>query len=208
VKHFSDTEWADFARNLTAPDVRMTMQQHLDRGCRKCSEALETWREVSAIAAAEAALTPPQDVLRIAKSQFAAVTPTASHGARLVFDSMLQPVTAGIRGSITARQFLYETDEFYIDLRLEPQTEADRAHLVGQVLKRKGADRAAEGIPVRLQDGKLPVADTATNELGEFQFEFGSANDLCISIPREQSEEIVLPLYGIRDKSLKNKDFA
>ncbi len=71
--------------------------------------------------------TPPDDTVRVVKSQFVAIQPAAGSGVRLVFDSMLQPLAAGTRGSITARQFLYETDEYYIDLRLEPRTESVNA---------------------------------------------------------------------------------
>jgi hypothetical protein len=206
VKHFSETQWLDFARNLTSPQARMAMQQHIDRGCEKCSATLRTWQGVLSIAAGESVLTPPADAVRVVKSQFAAVGAAASSGVRLVFDSLLQPLTAGTRGSVAARQFLYETDEYYIDLRLEPPTEANRACLIGQVLNRVGTDRNAPGLAVRLQEGAQPIAHTSTNEFGEFQLEFAAGNSLCVSISRDKSPEIVLPLYGVQVKSLENKD--
>jgi hypothetical protein len=204
MKHFGEAQWADFVRNLMSPKERMAMQRHIDSGCQKCSDILRIWQGVSSIADAEKTFAPPDGVIRIVKSQFAA-EPAASSGVRLLFDSMLQPATAGIRGSVAARQFLYETDEYYIDLRLEPRAE-DRACLVGQVLNRFGGERAAQGVPVRLQEGRSPVADTSTNEFGEFQLEFEAANSLCISISRDQVNEIVLPLYGIRARSINGKD--
>src|SRR5690242_4821463 len=118
----------------------MEMQQHLNDGCGKCSAAVRTWQGVLSVASGESAFIPPDDVVRVAKSRF---IPVSSGSARLVFDSMLQPTAVGIRGAVTARQFLYETDDYYIDLRLEPRAEADRACLVGQVLNRAGAGRAA-----------------------------------------------------------------
>jgi len=184
----------------------MAMQQHIDRGCKKCSATLQTWQGVLSIAAGERVLSPPADAVRVVKSQFAAVGPAASSGVRLVFDSLLQPLTAGTRGSVAARQFLYETDEYYVDLRLEPPTEGNRACLIGQVLNRAGADRSAPGLAVRLQEGAQPIAHTSTNEFGEFQLEFAGGNSLCVSISRDKSPEIVLPLYGVHVKSLENKD--
>ncbi|MFZ0285211.1 MAG: hypothetical protein WAL32_08260, partial [Terriglobales bacterium] len=119
------------------------MQQHLNGGCKACSNTLRTWQGVFSIAQSEGVVTPPDDTVRVVKSQFVAIQPAAGSGVRLVFDSMLQPLAAGTRGSITARQFLYETDEYYIDLRLEPRTESvERAGLIGQILRRGGGDRS------------------------------------------------------------------
>jgi hypothetical protein len=205
VKHFSEADWADFVRKLVSAETRMKMQQHIDDGCKKCKSTLNLWRRVLAIAEKENALTPPADVVRVVKSQFAAVMPELPSGVRLVFDSMLQPITAGIRGSVAARRFLYETDNYYIDLRLEPRSAEDRACLVGQVLNRTGKP-VAHGVAVRLQEGKQPIAHTATNQFGEFQLEFGAADALCISIGRDQKDEIVLPLYGVQVKPVERKD--
>jgi len=178
------------------------MQQHIDTGCGKCAHVLNTWQMVHSIARKESALTPPSDVVRVVKSQFAAVEPEKGLGFRLLFDSALAPVPAGMRGSVAARQFLYETDEYYIDLRVEAlhvetHREAHRAALVGQVLKRTGK-RAAQGLAVLLLDGKRPIAETSTNQFGEFQFEFDATSSLSISVRREKSDAIVLPLYGIQ----------
>jgi hypothetical protein len=214
MKHFSEATWTDFARNLVAPGTKMIMQKHIDEGCKNCSNVLNTWQIVHSIAQKESALTPPSDAVRVVKSQFAAVAPEKSLGFRLLFDSSLAPVPAGMRGSVAARQFLYETDEYYIDLRVEglpveglrvePQHEANQAALVGQVLNRKGK-RAAQGLTVLLQDGKRPIAETSTNQFGEFQFEFNATNSLSISVRRDKSDAIVLPLYGIQGKPTDRK---
>jgi hypothetical protein len=187
----------------------MTMQQHIDDGCTKCANVLNTWQIVHSIGQAESALTPPTDVVRVVKSQFAPIAPEKSLGFRLLFDSSLAPVPAGMRGSVAARQFLYETDEYYIDLRVEalrvePHRQAHQAALVGQVLSRRGK-RAAPGLAVLLQDGKQPIAETSTNQFGEFQFEFDATNSLSISVKRDKSDAIVLPLYGIQGRPTDRK---
>ncbi len=183
------------------------MRQHIDDGCKQCAETLQLWESVLSIAAEESAFTPPAGTVRVVKSQFAAVvTPEVSHGIRLLFDSSLEPIPAGIRGAVAARQFLYETDEYYIDLRLEPRREADRACLVGQVLNRTGKERAAQGLAVRIQEGKLPISETFTNQFGEFHLEFDAANSLCLLVSRDKSNEIVLPLYGVQVNPPERKD--
>ena len=152
----------------------------------------------------EGGYSPPQDVVRIAKAQFAAVAGVQQgRPVRLVFDSNLQPVTAGVRGSISARQLLYETDELYIDLRLEPQREAnrDRVCLVGQILDRTSETRAAQGLKVQLLQGQQAVTDTATNQHGEFQLEFDAGRDMSLSIGHEKDHMVVLPIYGVHGGS-------
>ncbi len=205
MKHFSEEVWADFARDLVSPEARLEMQEHVDNGCKECHAALELWHSVVAISKQESVFTPPADVVKVAKSQFAVAMPHVSSGVRLVFDSMLQPMTAGVRGSVAARQFLYETDDFYIDLRLEPRPQEDRACVVGQVLSRTDK-HAAEGVAVRVKEGKQPIAQTQTNRFGEFQLEFEVASGIYIAIARGQNDEIVLPIYGVHVKAKESKD--
>jgi len=206
MKHFGEAQWADFVRNLMPAQERMAMQQHIDDGCQKCADTLRIWQSVSFVTDGEKAFAPPEDAVRVVKSQFAVALPEASRGVRLLFDSNLQPITAGIRGSVAARQYLYETDEYYIDLRLEPRREADRACLVGQVLHRTGKDRAAQGVAISIRKGKLPVTETSTNQFGEFQLEFDAASGLSISVNRDKNSEIVLPLYGVQVNPPERKD--
>jgi hypothetical protein len=205
LKHFSDEAWADLAREVTSPTMRTMMQLHINDGCGKCQTALHVWQRVLAIARSEGAFTAPDDLVRVSKSQFAASVSRAKHGLRLLFDSELQPVTAGVRGSVSARQFLYETDDYYIDLRLEPRRDSDSACLVGQVLNRTGSERAAREVPVRVQAGTSPLAETVTNQFGEFQLEFEASHNLCLLIGHQQADEIILPLYGVH-KSPNRKD--
>lgn len=183
------------------------MQRHIDDGCKKCQAALVIWQGVASVAKQESSYAPPEDTVRVAKSQLATVAGglTASLPARLVFDSSLQPVTAGLRGAVAARQFLFEADDYVIDLRLEPQRELDRISLVGQVLNRAKTQHAAQGVLVRLLKGVLPVAHTATNDFGEFQLEFDAGHDLSIAIGMDEEKVIVLPLHGVHNKPLDRK---
>jgi hypothetical protein len=209
VKHFSDELWADFVRNLAPATTAQAMQKHIEDGCSKCEAVLKSWQSVFRISQEEGGYSPPEDTVRIAKAQFAAVAGVQQgRPVRLVFDSNLQPITAGVRGSISARQLLYETDELYIDLRLEPQREAnrDRVCLVGQILDRTSETRAAQGLKVRLLQGQQAVTDTATNQHGEFQLEFDAGKDMCLSIGQEQDRMVVLPIYGGHGSSGDLKD--
>jgi hypothetical protein len=194
VEHFSEAQWADFARDLVAPTMRATMQQHLDSGCKDCGMILSSLQHVYDFAKQEPGSTPPLDTVRIVKSQFVAASGLVSGRVRLLFDSLLQPAMAGVRGSISARQFLFETDELYIDLRLAPQ--AERLSLVGQIMDRAQSKQAVEGLTVQVHKGDAQLIGTSTNQFGEFQLEFDAAGDLYISIGQIEKQPIVLPLYG------------
>ena len=209
MKHFSDELWADFVRNLAPATTAQAMHKHIEDGCSKCKAVLKSWQSVFRMAQEEGGYSPPQDVVRIAKAQFAAVAGVQQgRPVRLVFDSNLRPITAGVRGSISARQLLYETDELYIDLRLEPQREAnrDRVCLVGQILDRTSETRAAQGLKVQLLHGQQAVTHTSTNQHGEFQLEFDAGKDMCLSIGHEKDRMVVLPIYGVHSGSGDLKD--
>src|SRR5438093_663141 len=181
-------------------EVRRSSCERFTATCSKCEAVLRSWQSVFRITQEESGFSPPEDVVRIAKAQFAAVAGVRQgRPVRLVFDSSLQPVTAGVRGSISARQLLYEADELCIDLRLEPQREAnrDRICLVGQVLDRASETRAAQGLKVRLLQGQQAVSDTTTNQHGEFQLEFDAGANMCLSIGHEQDRMVVLPIYNV-----------
>ena len=50
MKHFSEEDWADFVRELVAPEMSMTMQQHINDGCNQCSATLRLWQSVLSVA--------------------------------------------------------------------------------------------------------------------------------------------------------------
>jgi len=197
LKHYSEASWADFARNVVAEEEKASMQQHLQTGCKPCAAVLQTWRELLAIAAREEAITPPADAVHLAKSSFAMVLPASRPQVRLVFDSSLQPATAGVRGGVSARQFLYETDDFCIDLRLQPHREARLTSVIGQVLSRARSSHSTNAMPVRLCTRDASIAETVTNQFGEFHLEFDHGHDLHLAIGWDQDNAIVLPLYGV-----------
>lgn len=197
MKHYDEASWADFARGVASEEAKASMQQHLDSGCRECGGLLRMWQEVLSVARNESALAPPPDAVHLAKSRFAMVRSWSRPQVRLVFDSSLQPATAGVRGSVSARQFLYETDDFCIDLRLQPHREARLTSVIGQVLSRARSSHSTSAMPVRLCSRDASIAETVTNQFGEFHLEFDHSHDLHLAIGWDQSNAIVLPLYGV-----------
>ncbi len=178
------------------------MQQHLDEGCKQCATTLHFWCEVVALACKESALTPPPDAVHLAKGQFALAGSAPNRGVLLVFDSLLQPATAGVRGLASARQLLYETAEFSIDLRLQPHTEPKLTSVIGQVLSRVRGLHSTNAIPVRLCSHDKSIVETLTNQFGEFHLEFESGHDIHLAIGWDHNNAIVLPLSGNRPESI------
>jgi hypothetical protein len=204
VRHYSEVSWADFMRNLVPAEERTAMQRHLDGGCEQCGATLQMWREVFSVASGEKAVTPPPDVVHLVKAEFAVAGPVADRKVRLIFDSTLQPATAGVRGSVSARQLLYETDDFCIDLRLQPHREARLTSVIGQVLSRaRSSGHSTNAMPVRLCSRDASIAETVTNQFGEFHLEFDHSHDLHLAIGWDLNNAIVLPLYGARPNNTR-----
>jgi hypothetical protein len=149
-----------------------SVRAHLEAGCALCqsrlarlSHDLVTLRE-----AARADQVPDAWVERarqLHRDRFRKPE-RVSWFAQLVFDSRMTPSLAGARGEDSyAFQLLYSTDEFDLDVWQE-RTEADRWHLIGQVLPRQGGGvLTPDAASLTSPDG---VTWSATLEAGEFHF--------------------------------------
>ncbi len=204
MKHFAMQEWVDFVRGVVSEEQSLAMQKHLDDGCSDCRKPLETWKRVIECADRERSYQPLAAYVHMAKAQFAMSHPNRVReisNAELIFDSFAQPVTPGIRSSLSrARQLVFQKGRYSIDMRIAPQ--ADRLAIVGQVLDSGRANSALGDIPVRLLAYKQ---QTTTSHLGEFQFEveqlenlellfvMSEERDLMISIPLSQGPSLGLP---------------
>jgi len=103
--------------------------------------------------------------------------------ARLIFDSSLQPVPAGVRNSQPAdHRVLYESEGLMADLSLEPQRDSQRVTLVGQVLDPAGPEPHLGNVPVVLHGQTRLIGVAKTNELGEFRFDFDSESGVALEI--------------------------
>jgi hypothetical protein len=194
--HFPLEKWVDFARGLVGEGERKLMQNHLDTGCRKCSEALAFSARVYRAAQRESNYEPPADAVRIVKAAFskAQTEPTGTFlAAELLFDSFLNPLPSGVRSTPNAsRQLLFGAGRYRIDVRLEPHIESDQVAVVGQLLNTAHEPRGIERARVRLVKGRKVVAETVTSRFGEFHLNCDQGLELHV-LP-ELGEEIVIPL--------------
>ncbi|HEU0108347.1 MAG TPA: hypothetical protein VFT38_19340 [Vicinamibacteria bacterium] len=188
--HSSEEDWFDFARQQAAPAVRARLEQHLEKGCSRCTQTVRLWRAVLDVADQEAAYRPPDEALRQLKGDFALRRPKGllervAEQAALVFDSFRQPQPAGVRTAGAApRQLLYKAGRYSIRLRLEPGTDAERLSIVGQLVDEQHSPAAVQDIAVIALKGTKTVDRTLTNHLGEFVLEPDSAENLrlCVGV--------------------------
>lgn len=196
MKHFILEEWADFARKVADNGKRQLMQEHLDSGCKRCGEVLQTWTRIHQAAQRDRSYDPPEAAARMAKAILPLHAKKAKPSiARLLFDSFQNPVIAGVRSaSTTVRQLLYGVGTYRIDLRMEPQMDSDKISLVGQVLNSADPIKAGAQVTVALLRGNKVLGESQTNALGEFQLECSLEGQLQLVLSLPRSRDVKIPL--------------
>ena len=200
MRHFTEGEWADFAKMAAPTEQQAAMQQHLDQGCQQCSSTLNIWTKVLEVASRESSYQPPESVVRRAKAlylphQREKKLPVAEAVAQLLFDSFQQPLLAGVRGAgASVRQLLYGNGDFRVDLRMDPIPRSKRVSIVGQILNTAKLTEYMSNLGVVIQRGKNVLAQSTTNEFGEFHLELDAAKDLQLTIDVKENRPLVLPL--------------
>ncbi len=185
MKHYSLSQWTDFARRVTVAAENEEMQEHLD-SCQRCKSVVKAFESVADFAKRESAYTPSEDTVRIAQSYFAPMK-VALSGAkqfmfgRLTFDSSQTSVAEGLRTMQDApRQLLYISGNTVVDLRIETDPGSNRMVLGGQVLSSHKSLSDFQAIHVSLISGLETVATTATNQFGEFHMSLSTTKHLQI----------------------------
>lgn len=196
MEHYSQKVLIDFVRGVPSfgrssrkqEHALAGLQSHFASGCQSCTATLHFWKQVANLAAVENSYGPPENVVRMAKLEFAAMQsrrPPEAVEARIVFDTWQQPALAGVRSvaAAVARQIVYEADGYIVDLRLDRRPHSHTAHLIGQVLDSTSTEKSLGALPVTLcTDRDALLAESKTNSLGEFHLEFTAQHDLQLSI--------------------------
>jgi hypothetical protein len=149
---------------------------------------------------------PPEQVVRRAEAIFESRRPVdlkalTTTSARLVYDSLRDPLPVGARAQGRPHQALYETDEYSIHIQLDrdrPGREhaVPRLVVVGQIVDRSSPGRRLEDVPVLLKSGRQVTATAVTNGLGEFHIECLPEAALRLEIPVGDGSVIELPLLA------------
>lgn len=198
---FALDEWVGFVRQIVLPERMAEMQQHLDDGCQRCSEAQRMWRGVLELAKQEPSYQPPESAVRFVKEYFAKHPPGKTQAgvamvARLIFDSFKQPLPAGVRTSWPLpRQLLFSAGDYLIHVRVEGQPK--RVSLVGQLQNSSKPWDVMKNVPVALVSGQQAMAQAVTSSFGEFEFEFEPAKDLQLAIGLDEESSIFVSLKDV-----------
>jgi hypothetical protein len=103
--------------------------------------------------------------------------------ARLVLDTFLQPLTAGIRYlQPDTRQLVYEAPALTADIAFERFPHSNRTTLTGQIMRTHLPQIPLNGVPVVLKGPKGPLSLMITNEAGEFSFAFQNERSVSLEV--------------------------
>jgi len=188
MQHFSEEAWTDFVRGIDASEDANMVGSHLTAGCGDCAAEFDKWNRLREAASNEVTYSPPEELVRRLKLEFSArfspQTCAISTAATPIFDSFLEPLTAGVRAGVTsARQLVFEADGLTVDLRIEREFRSDNICAVGQILdKRVPQTSLRKAIVILWTPLGHPVLETRPNEHGEFQLEFQAQDSLRLSI--------------------------
>jgi len=152
------------------------------------------------IAKVQNAFEPPAWAVEAVNISFALrkVVPMAAGKlelAKLLFDSALQPITVGVRGSSpVVRQLLYKSGSVCIDMRMQPKPGSDSVVIMGQLLDSAKPDHGVSGIPVSLLCQGDTISRGKTNDVGEFDFGITALDHLQLVFGIGNSRTIVVPV--------------
>ncbi len=203
MRHFGILQWADFARGVALAEESAAMKEHLESGCAECCEAFAFCEAFARISEKMRLQAAPERAARSAKGICPARPKQIPRAFRipveLVFDSFLAPCPVGLRSSWQVGwQALYRAGDCSLDVRIEPDLGSSRAALIGQISNHAAPDLRMGDVPVCLKSGGRVVAETTSNEFGEFQLEYEQRSrlQLCIRLDGG-TKRIVAPLRRI-----------
>ncbi len=206
MTHYGVELWVDYARDVVGDEVRAAMDAHLSGGCSRCQATRDVLGRFAELAAQDRQNEPPEQVVQRAEAIFESRRPVDLKAftttlARLVYDSVRDPLPAGARAQGQPRQALYETDDHSIHIQVDRERPGrDRAIprlvVVGQIVDRSQPGRRLEEVPVLLKSGRQVTATAVTNSLGEFHIECLPEAGLRLEIPVGDGSVIELPLLA------------
>ena len=200
MKHFSVEKWIDFVNQGMTNNEKQQMDMHLNLGCESCQETVSLWQRVRASAAAEGNYQPPDGAVRIAKAAFAgaglgAQKFGAGSRVKVLFDSFLRPMLAGVRSAGTGtRQMLYRADPYQIDVQLEMRPGGNRVVVTGQLLNLNNPKVSAGGTRILVSNMHGDVVHSLANQFGEFSGEVKNSGDLQLTFATPSGEPIIISL--------------
>jgi hypothetical protein len=188
MKHYGIAEWVDYARDLVTETDGSAMRGHLADGCTDCMDAAAFSDRLTDVCSVMMTQTVPDNVVRMARAIFPIQPQTRTRRVfripvELIYDSFLMPAPAGLRSTWQVGwQALYRAGDCSLDLRIEPELRTPRASMIGQVSNHIMPEDRMADLAVYLKSGKLIVAETRSNQYGEFQMEYEQQKRLQLCV--------------------------
>jgi anti-sigma factor RsiW len=194
--HFKLEEWAEFVRGQVRPEDRARMERHLQEGCSDCAQTLELWKGVLDAASREAAFEPPDNVLRCAKALYSAFPPDKTSGLNLRVARLSrigQQALGGVRASpgLAGTHLLFREGTVLLDMCVRPVRASESVSLMGQVVDSAQLNVRLEDRQVSVVRASSSLAQTSTNEFGEFHLEFEPGEDLLLVVELKNQSYLV-----------------
>lgn len=114
--------------------------------------------------------------------------------ARLLFDSQVAAVPVGLRATKPgAHKLVYASDDYLIDLQVQSSGHLrDETVMLGQITSPQHPNPHVDGARVLLERDTQAIARAVTNQLGEFDLEFGGpVSDLSLTFAVSQGRVVV-----------------
>jgi hypothetical protein len=199
--HYATHQWSDFVRGVVVGTLAADMQRHLSTGCERCNRTAATFRKLATVASLPE-VAVPASVIHNAKAIFPVHSKKANGisaiVARVVFDSFLSPLPAGVRSrAYMYRQAMFEAGDVLVDVRLQNRPDGT-CMLTGQVADRMAPIRSASRVVLHLVSGEQRQRLQA-NRFGEFETIYSSGQDIRLEISG-YGRNIEVPLFEVSNK--------
>jgi hypothetical protein len=182
MTHYLRSEWINYVRQTVTEEQRAQMAQHLASGCGDCA--------LDAVASTQITFALGHDYStdeswtdQDAKEYWGAIAAT-------IYDSFVDESARGMRGlGDSARYLLFQVGPLQIDVCLKLKDRSTAATLTGQIADSRSDQAHVPGTAVRVMNGSILLAETRTNQFGEFTVEYNAEKSpqicLCIGQKRE-----------------------
>lgn len=185
MTHYMRREWIDYVRQTVSEEQRANMARHLATGCVSCAEDV--------VASTEITFSLDMDESPDGRRSDEDAAAYWGAIAATIYDSFVDESGAGTRGlGDTARYLLFQAGPLQIDVCLKRKDRAALATLTGQIADTRKADAQLSGAVVRVMNGAALLAETRTNQYGEFSVDYDPqiSPKICLRIAQQREVAI------------------
>jgi hypothetical protein len=174
MRHVTAEAITDYIDGRISLAERDAVVSHL-ASCKECAELKQELQVLVSHLQKDASFEPPAQLLQWGVQLFQPIIrPETSTVPRfiasLVFDTLDQPMFAGVRRvGAPPRQLLFRAGAVDVDVKIESMETNDRISLAGQVLST--GPKFFDNTPVKLESHGAVRYRTQTNVVGEFTFD-------------------------------------